>query len=733
MGMKSLRSKLLAAVFALVVGTGLIISILVTQRYSDSLREAITAQAENLARAVALEATEKILINDLVSLQKMLDHQMGSNPSLAYLFVYRDGRILAHTFTKGIPAQLIEANQALSQDHGQLLRLISLDGEHYLDIAWPIFSGRAGVLRLGFSEKPFEEQVNRLWIQISLVTFGILLLALVGGLIFVRRITLPLSELAHATEKLDEGELDVTVDIKGHDEVGRLAASFNQMVTRLKDYTMRLERKARELHRSHNQTRTFCEIIREIGALPTLNEIGPALIKRFQQILFCRHMVLFVMDEDRTVLFLISENDVKTVNEPKEIQNVVRAVQDTHSSVGFAPSLFHPPIVPASFQFFAQHALVPLVGDAPIIGGLIIACPGNCLCNPKDIDLAGLILTQSAGVINRAVVQALSENEFRARIETTAEFCGIVGKDPKMQVVYRLIQDIAPTDATVLIQGESGTGKELVARAIHQRSDRAHSSFVVINCSAYPETLLESELFGHEKGAFTGAIRQRVGRFEQAHGGTIFLDEIGEIPLSSQVKLLRVLQTQRFERIGGDSTLNVDVRVIAATNKDLVDEVRKGNFREDLFYRLNVIPVVLPPLRQRANDVPLLAKTFLRKFATEQKKNIEDFSAECMRMILDYRWPGNVRELENTVEHAVVLAKGERIEIADLPAVLRRRPKAGTSESLALIEEGERALIEQTLQNCNWDKKETARRLGIGRTTLYSKLKKYRISKPTLV
>jgi two-component system response regulator HydG len=344
----------------------------------------------------------------------------------------------------------------------------------------------------------------------------------------------------------------------------------------------------------------------------------------------------------------------------------------------------------------------------------------------------GLILSQAAGVIRRAVLHEQTISDFRARIENTAEFCGIIGKDPKMQVVYRLIQDIAPTDATVLIQGESGTGKELVARAIHQESERRQNSFVVINCSAYPESLLESELFGHEKGAFTGAIRQRAGRFEQADGGTVFLDEIGEIPPSSQIKLLRVLQTQSFERIGGERTLKVNVRVLAATNKDLVKEVQKGSFREDLYYRLNVIPIGLPRLRDRPNDIPLLAKAFLKRFAPEQRKNIEGFSPESMRIILDYGWPGNVRELENTVEHAVVLAKGRRIETSDLPAGLRGHFRPSLSNDRPLMVENERALIERTLEETNWDKKKAARRLGIGRTTLYSKLRKYRIVKPTL-
>jgi two-component system response regulator HydG len=504
------------------------------------------------------------------------------------------------------------------------------------------------------------------------------------------------------------------------------------MVSRLKDYTLRLEKKARELERSHNQTRTLCEIVREIGALPTLNEIGPALVKRFQDILICEHMVLFVLNEDRTVLFSATENYLRMYKETKIVQAAAEALQKTNGRTTFGKSIFQPHMVPESFQSCPQQALVPFRSETQIVGGLVIACSGNCQCDLKEVELAGLILAQAAGVINRAILHEQAVSEFRKRIETTAEFCGIIGRDPKMQVVYRLIQDIAPTDATVLIQGESGTGKELVARAVHQLSDRRHGSFVVINCSAYPDTLLESELFGHEKGAFTGAIRQRAGRFEQADGGTVFLDEIGEIPPSSQIKLLRVLQTQSFERIGGERTLKINVRVLAATNKDLINEVQKGSFREDLYYRLNVIPIALPPLRQRLNDIPLLARSFLKRFAVEQGKNIGDFSPESMRMMLDYGWPGNVRELENTVEHAVVLAKGSRVETSDLPAVLRSRAKTTQPDNLPLIVESERSLIERTLEDSNWDKKKAARRLGIGRTTLYSKLKKYRIAKPTL-
>jgi transcriptional regulator with GAF, ATPase, and Fis domain len=730
MGLKSLRSKLLAAVSCLVIGSGLLISVLVTQRYTESLLSAVTAQADSLGHAIALEAAEKVLLNDRVALQKLLDHQMRSNPSLAYLFVLRDGKILAHTFGKGVPTELIEANSASSEDLGHMQQVASTSDERYLDIAWPIFSGRAGVLRLGFSEKPFREQVTALWLQMTMVTAGILFLAVAGSLIFVRRITNPLSKLASATKKMDQGDLDATVDIQGQDEVAALASAFNHMVSRVKDYTLRLENKAEELERSHDQTRTFCEIVREIGALPTLGEIGPALIKRFQKILICREMTLLVLNESGTSLYVLSEADLTVIKDPEKIRRATDMLARMDELTFLNEQELASPLVPDFVGTATKQAVVPFASENQILGGLVVACPEQCDCDLEEVEVIGLTLTQAAGVIRRAMLHEEATSDLRAKIEASAEFCGIVGKNPKMQVVYRLIEDIAPTDVTVLIQGESGTGKELVARAIHQQSERQNKSFVVINCSAYPETLLESELFGHEKGAFTGAVRQKAGRFEQADGGTVFLDEIGEIPPQAQIKLLRVLQTRRFERLGGERSLNVDVRILAATNKDLLREVQKGHFREDLFYRLNVIPISLPPLRDRLNDIPLLAGYFLKRFTVAQHKVIHDFSPEAMRKILDYAWPGNVRELENSVEHAVTLAKGRRIETTDLPAAIRGSSMPAPFSPL--IEENERALLEKVLTECNWEKKRAARLLGMGRSTLYSKLKKYRIVKPTL-
>ena len=242
-------------------------------------------------------------------------------------------------------------------------------------------------------------------------------------------------------------------------------------------------------------------------------------------------------------------------------------------------------------------------------------------------------------------------------LEKRYSFGNIIGKNDRMQEIYELISDISNTDSTVLIQGESGTGKELIARAIHFNSSRKNKPFIIANCSAYSQNLLESELFGHERGAFTGAIRRKIGRFELAHGGTVFLDEIGEVSSPTQILLLRVLQDHRFERVGGEETLEVDVRVIAATNKNLMEEMKKGTFREDLYYRLNVIPIFIPPLRERKDDISFLASHFLEKFSREKGKKIVDFSPEVMEIFLAHPWPGNVRELENVIEHAVIMEK----------------------------------------------------------------------------
>ena len=308
-------------------------------------------------------------------------------------------------------------------------------------------------------------------------------------------------------------------------------------------------------------------------------------------------------------------------------------------------------------------------------------------------------------------------------LEERYSFGNILGKNARMQEVFELISDIANTDSTALIKGESGTGKELIARAIHFNSHRKNKPFVVANCSAYSQNLLESELFGHEKGSFTGAIRRKIGRFEMANGGTIFLDEIGEVSPPTQILLLRVLQDHRFERVGGEETLEVDVRVIAATNKNLTEEMKNGTFREDLYYRLNVIPIFVPPLRERRDDIPLLASHFLQRFSQERKKKVISFSPEVMEIILAHSWPGNVRELENIIDHAIIVAKQDKILLKDLPQYLLLKPLP--TQEFATLQDYEKNLILRTLQETNWNKHKAAKRLNINRSTLYGKMKKY--------
>jgi two-component system response regulator HydG len=307
----------------------------------------------------------------------------------------------------------------------------------------------------------------------------------------------------------------------------------------------------------------------------------------------------------------------------------------------------------------------------------------------------------------------------------------IIGRSPAMVRLLETVAQVAPSEATVLITGDSGTGKEMIAGAIHFNSPRKDGPFVKLNCAAITETLLESELFGHEKGAFTGAHKRKEGRFRQAHGGSIFLDEISEMSLAMQVKLLRVLQDREITRVGGEEVINVDVRLIAATNKDLLQEIEAGGFREDLFYRLNVVTLNMPPLRERREDVPLLAKHFLEIFSEKNRKTIKGFTPQAMDQLLRYDWPGNVRELMNAVERAVVLSSSEYLDKEELSLVL----KDGAAEGEALPEEGipgdlpldevEKVSILKTLDLTGGNKSETARRLGITRRTLHKKLKKY--------
>lgn len=338
--------------------------------------------------------------------------------------------------------------------------------------------------------------------------------------------------------------------------------------------------------------------------------------------------------------------------------------------------------------------------------------------------------------IGRALRRQNLESEnvtLRQQLDTKFGLENIIGESVAMRDVLEIVKQVAPTRATILLRGESGTGKELIAKAIHRLSPRAKAPLVTVHCAALAPTLLESELFGHEKGAFTGAHERRIGRFEQAQGGTLFLDEIGEIDATTQIKLLRFLGERTFERVGSNKTLTADVRLITATNKDLEALVKAGSFREDLFFRLRVVEVMMPPLRDRTSDVPLLAQAFLHEFAKENGKPVKDFTADVTEALINYSWPGNVRELRTAIEHAVVLCHGERITLRDLPMSVKNGGRAATDPQRILergnltVKEAEKQLLIRALKECDGNRTLAAKKIGMSRRTLHRKLHEYQL------
>ncbi|MFO0761337.1 MAG: sigma-54 dependent transcriptional regulator [Byssovorax sp.] len=367
--------------------------------------------------------------------------------------------------------------------------------------------------------------------------------------------------------------------------------------------------------------------------------------------------------------------------------------------------------------------VVTAFGDVASAVGAMRAGAEDYLTKPVDFDALALAIERA---LERRDLKVEAENLRRQLRERDGEGLeGLIGASPAMQKVYRVARQVAAARATVLITGESGTGKGELARAIHRKGPRADKTLVTLHCAALAESLLESELFGHEKGAFTGADRRRAGRFEQAHGGTLFLDEVGEIPASTQVKLLRVLQEKTFERVGGNEPIEVDVRLIAATNRDLAEDVRQGRFREDLYYRLNVVHIEMPPLRLRGSDVLVLADHFLRRFAQENKKRVEGFSEDARAKIVAHRWPGNVRELENAIERAVVLCEGSQIAGSDLPIDVAPMPKGVLRVPGATMAEIERFAILTTLEATNGSTTKAAEMLDISVRTIQYRLHEY--------
>ncbi len=392
--------------------------------------------------------------------------------------------------------------------------------------------------------------------------------------------------------------------------------------------------------------------------------------------------------------------------------------EDGLKLIGRAKSLAHPPICILMTAYGSEELAV----DAMKRGADDYIAKGRLQIDELEMRVA------------RALKQQKLETEnvsLRKQLDSRFGLKNIIGESPAMQEIFEIVQQVAPTRATVLVLGESGTGKELIAKAVHQLSPRAKQPFVTVHCAALAPTLLESELFGHERGAFTGAHERRIGRFEQAQGGTLFLDEIGEIDATIQVKLLRFLGERTFERVGSNKTLTADLRLVAATNKKLEELVKAGKFREDLFFRLRVVEIELPPLRERPGDIPLLAQGFLREFAQENGKPVNDFTADALEALMNFPWPGNVRELRTAIEHAVVLCRGERVTLRDLPPSMRH-PGAGGPVDLfpgkdLTVKDVEKQLVIRALKETDGNRTRAAQKIGMSRRTFHRKLHEYHL------
>jgi len=495
--------------------------------------------------------------------------------------------------------------------------------------------------------------------------------------------------------------------------------------------------RSRELQKMQHQMDTLFEVSKQISNKNSLKELLESLQEIIARIFPDADSIFLVLDATGGHLATLNEYSPE-IAEP--VQSLIQSLEkkgDWDDFLRFLRNNKDSQIVTCQDGSRLPGFLVKALNRYPSWFGLPILTPQQSLGYfilgsqtaqqhfREDMQFLQTLFSQIAGYIRHLVInEHKGAQEDQPRTEKSS-FAGLIGKSKQMHEIYELIGLVSGSDATVLITGDNGTGKELVAQAIHRLSHRGRGPFVVANCSAYSPTLLESELFGHERGAFTGAIRQRKGRIERAHGGTLFLDEIGEISPATQVLLLRFLQDHCFERVGGEKTVNVDVRVIAATNRDLRRAVDAGQFRDDLYYRLNVISIHLPTLKEKKEDIPLLAMHFLKRYNLKEGKHITGFGVDAMEALMDYDWPGNVRQLENSISHAVILSQGEIIKKRHLPRFL----KESSSVAISSLAESERTLILRVLREANWNKHEAARRLQVSRSTLYSKIQRYDLEK----
>ncbi len=499
-----------------------------------------------------------------------------------------------------------------------------------------------------------------------------------------------------------------------------------------------LELRTLEVEKTHGQLKTLFEISGQLTSMGSLAELVNYILDINHRIFANSESILFLFDAERKNFFLLDGVDPRWAGPLRRMKQKISEEELLKGFIGYLKNISTAEIVtskdhdiPEDIRFFDKiHADwfgMPIMMQKTCIGFCLVGCSQLQDYSGDDQRFLHTLLAQVGGHIRYLVLHESEIRKLRRQVQERSSYGKIIGVSSAMQKVYDLIDLVSGSDATVLITGESGTGKEMVAQAVHRKGDRRDDPFVVAHCAGFSPSLMESELFGHEKGAFTGAIDIKKGRIERAHGGTLFFDEIGEISPATQVLLLRFLQNHRFERVGGEKGIEANVRVMAATNRDLQHEISAGRFRKDFYYRLNVIAITLPSLRMRKGDIPLLTRHFLEKYSPPDRGGNVEIAPEVMNILIDYNWPGNVRQLENAVNHSLILANGGKIEEKHLPKFLPNEMSALPFGSLA---ENERQLIVKVLNESKWNKHQAAKRLKISRSTLYSKINRYELQSP---
>jgi len=516
------------------------------------------------------------------------------------------------------------------------------------------------------------------------------------------------------------------------DEV-ELVIRTERDITEKKMLEQALALRSEELVRTQGRLEELFDLSREVGMKSTLPELVQFLVEFTTKLLPGAEPALFLLNAARDQLLQLDGCAPHVVERLSHFLQKIELCGLTSDFVHQLEKFKTKKVVTADnaqafplLKILTEADLtwfaIPLFVRWQCIGLLFLGWKTFNKYPAGDLRFLEALYEQASGHLRNLVVHEAEVSQLKSQVAERTSYGDMIGQSKAMQEIYELIDLVAGSDATVLITGENGTGKEVVAHSIHRQSHRRKGPFIVANCSAYSPTLLESEIFGHEKGAFTGATHQKKGRIERAHGGTLFLDEIGEIAPSVQIFLLRFLQDHCFERVGGEKVIAADVRVLAATNRNLQQAVEAGKFRDDLYYRLNVIAVHLPSLRERKEDIPLLAQHFLGKYNLKERKNIKSFSIGAMQAMMNYSWPGNVRQLENAISYAVVLTQGDLIRRKHLPRFLW---EIAGGRSVTSLSENERFMVLNALRKSNWNKHDAARRLNISRSTLYSKMRRY--------